>query len=105
MGCKHMGKLKKAFAILVMFFFVMSLTAASASACEEKKCDHKEKYDSKKKCDLKDKYDSKKKCDSKDKYDLKDKYDSKKKCGGFFFFDILSLLFGNIFNCGTCGIF
>lgn len=103
MGCKYMGKLKRALVVLVLIFFVMSLTVASASACEEKKCDCKNKYD----CDKK--YDFKDKCDFKDKYNFKDKCGFKDKCdfkrNGFndcFSFDFLWIFFGDIFDCGKC---
>ena len=51
-----MGIFKKTMSILVMVFFVLSLTAASASACDGKgKCDCKDKFDWKDKCDWKGK--------------------------------------------------
>ncbi len=44
--CKQMRMFRKTISILVLVFFVVALTAASASACECKekcKCEHKEK--------------------------------------------------------------
>ncbi|MHC1755559.1 MAG: hypothetical protein AB9861_09040 [Methanosarcina sp.] len=116
-----MGKLrlKNTLAILLAVFFVMSLTAASASACSDNnKCDcddydddycddydddYCDDYDDDYCDDYDDDY-----CDDYDDYcddyydDYKDRCDFGYGCSDWFSFDILLIFFGDIFDCGDC---